>query len=88
MDCFAGGGGVTQAQRRNQCPACTALARLWRVAGDPIAPGGASSLQGHGEVTHTEAKTGRVCGLLSRSRSGTMIQIKMGARQPPKEFAQ
>jgi hypothetical protein len=30
----------------------------------------------------------RVCGLPSRSRSGTMIQIKMGARQPPKEFAQ
>jgi hypothetical protein len=30
----------------------------------------------------------RVCGLPFRSRSGTMIQIKMGARQPPKEFAQ
>jgi hypothetical protein len=30
----------------------------------------------------------QVSGLPSRSRSGTMIQIKMGARQPPKEFAQ
>ena len=60
------------------------LARGWRSD----RAGGASSLQGHGEVTHTEAKTGRVCGLPSRSRSGTMIQIKMGARQPPKEFAQ
>ncbi len=42
----------------------------------------------NGEVTHTGTKTGLVCGLPSRSRSGTMIQIKMGARQPPKEFAQ
>ena len=33
-------------------------------------------------------RSGRVCGLPSRSRSGTMIEIKMGARQPPKEFAQ
>ncbi len=41
-----------------------------------------------GEVTHTGAKTARVFGLPSRSRSGTMIQIKMGARQLPKEFAQ
>jgi Phage integrase family len=30
----------------------------------------------------------RLYGLSSRSRSGTMIQIKMGARQPPKECAQ
>ena len=30
----------------------------------------------------------RVCGLPSRSRSGTMIQIKTGARHPIKEFAQ
>jgi hypothetical protein len=39
-------------------------------------------------LSHTEAKTGRVCGLPSRSHSGTMIQINLGARKPPKEFAQ
>jgi len=27
-------------------------------------------------------------GMARRGRSGTMIQIKMGARRPPKEFTQ
>ena len=30
----------------------------------------------------------RLCALPSQSSSGTMIQINVGARQPPKHFAQ
>jgi hypothetical protein len=56
-----------------------------------------SSRKGRQSASQTDAYEGvvaildggdGVCGLPSRSRSGTMIQIKMGARQPPKEFAQ
>ena len=55
------------------------------------------SCKGRQSVSQTDAYEGivaildggdQVSGLPSRSRSGTMIQIKMGARQPPKEFAQ